>query len=657
MTTSCTRSTLAAAFALLLGGWLLSRADDTVPNDSQLAVAHPECTNFGAGRERNARRLVRRGPDGAPVVESALSVMTDDVVRNLGANAASTSLAREKAAAQPDSIDFYIYGDLQANGIQPAGKTSDWEFIRRVTLDLTGRIPKPERVLAFVADGSADKRARLVDELLQSSEWVDKWTMYFGDLYKNTDNRPSTALRRYPQGRNAFYKWIKDSLASNKPYNQMATELITAQGANSYQQGELNWMLNGFITGGPVQDITDSEASNVSETFLGIAHMNCLLCHNGRGHLDALSLWGSQTSRAQAWQFSSFLSHTTISRVQYDPMNRNLYYWSVLDNAPRDYTLGSTTGNRPARAPLPSCAPRQPCYVSPAYFFTGDTPDRNENYRVALARLVTSDFQFARAAVNYVWAQFFSRGIVDPPNQFDPARLDPDNPPPDPWTLQPSNARLLNALAQHFVDKGYDLRALMREIATSDTYQMSSRYSGQWNPSYEKFFARKFVRRLWPEEIHDAIVQSNGVLPRYNIANFSDQGFGPVSWAMQFPDVVGMPGARPMNTFLDSFLRGNRDDADRRGEGSVLQALNLMNDPFIAANLMPGGPNANQLLAQSLAKPDDQTVKTLYLGVLSRYPSDSELDAALATFRGNRAYAAQNLLWSLYNSVSFVFNY
>ena len=84
--------------------------------------------------------------------------------------------------------------------------------------------------------------------------------------------------------------------------------------------------------------------------------------------------------------------------------------------------------------------------------------------------------------MNYIWAQFFGRGIVDPPNQFDPARLDPDNPPPAPWTLQPSNARLLNALAQRFIDGGYNLKALMREIANSDAYQLSSRYDGAVEP-------------------------------------------------------------------------------------------------------------------------------------------------------------------------------
>ena len=165
------------------------------------------------------------------------------------------------------------------------------------------------------------------------------------------------------------------------------------------------------------------------------------------------------------------------------------------------------------------CKTGQPCfYVAPQYIFNGDTPRSGENYRVALARNITGDFQFARATVNYMWAQFFGRGIVDPPDTFDPARLDPDNPPPAPWTLQPTNAALLNALAQHFVDCGYNLKALMREIVNSDTYQLSSRYNGQWNAAWEPYFARKFVRRLWAEEVHDAVAQSSGTMPSYSMA-------------------------------------------------------------------------------------------------------------------------------------------
>jgi hypothetical protein len=385
--------------------------------------------------------------------------------------------------------------------------------------------------------------------------------------------------------------------------------------------------------------------------------MNCILCHNGRGHLDSLSLWGTSATRYQAWQFAAFLSHTNTRTNRREVDGLAEIYWSVLDNVPRDYQLGSTTGNRPARTPLATCAAGRPCYVAPQYPFSGKGPAAGENYRAALAREITEDFQFARATVNYIWAEFFVTGIVEPVNQFDLARLDPDHPPPDPWKLQPTNARLLHALASRFIESGYNLKSLMREITNSEAYQMSSRYNGAWNPEWEKLFARKFVRRLWAEEIHDAVVQSSGVLPSYNVAGFSDAGYSSVTWAMKLPDTVNMPGGT-VTSFLDGFLRGNRDDNERRGEGSILQALNLMNDPVVATRLQATGANANQLLANNLAKPDEELVNALYLGVLSRYPGDDEKAKALATLKsGNRTQSARNLLWTLYNKVDFIFNY
>ncbi|HJT87617.1 MAG TPA: DUF1549 domain-containing protein [Bryobacteraceae bacterium] len=589
-----------------------------------------------------------------------LGLMTDQVARMLSYVPGGSPTYSFEQTHAAGSIDAYIFADLQKNQITPAPPTTDWEFIRRVTLDLTGRIPLPSRVLTFVADSSPDKRAKLIDELLASPQWVDKWTMYYGDLFQNTVNKPSSGLVRFPQGRNAFYQWIKDSLANGKPYNQMATELITAASDNSYTDGPTNWLVGGVVTGGPAQDITDQMTANVADVFLGITHVNCLLCHNGRGHLDQLSLWGSQTTRYQAWQLASFLSHTQAARVA--TSTKNVYYWSLQDNTKgytRDYTLNTTSGNRPARVAPSGCKPGQPCYyVAPQYIFNGNAPLGGENYRAALARNVTGDFQFARAAVNYVWAQFFGQGIVDPPDTFDPLRLDPNNPPPAPWTLQPTNAALLNALAEHFIASGYDLKALMREIANSATYQLSSRYPGQWNPAWQPYFARKYVRRLWAEEVHDALAQSSGVYPSYTITGFTDQGFPKPSYAMQLPDTVNMPPGDIGSNFLDSFLRGNRDDQPRKQDGSILQALNLMNNPFVEARIQAAGKTPAPLIANNLQLSNPDLINTLFLNILSRYPTSDEMSKAQAALAGgNRTQAVQDLVWSLYNKVDFVFNY
>lgn len=626
-----------------------------------------ECSFFGAERERLQARF-RLNTESAPggITRQFLRA------RNLASGPALTPRSTAFSEAQAGTgnlIDKYIWQDLQANNITPAEKTTDYEFIRRASLDLTGRIPKADRVSTFVQNADPNRRAALVDELLSGREWVDKWTMFFGDHFKNTANTVQVQIR--PEGRNAFYKYIWESLAANKPYNRMASEMIAAQGTNSFDQtnGQLNYLVLGFVTGGPQQDIFDSQAAKISREFLGISHMDCLLCHSGRGHLESLSLWGSRATRTQAWGMAAFLSKTQVRNVPtpQDPVNTNARYnYYSLQRLTTDYNLNTTTGNRPARQPIGTTR-----VITPGYLFGGQAPGFGEDYRAALARYVTGDFQFARAAVNYIWAEFFGRGIVDPPDQFDPARLDPDNPPAEPWTLQPSNPRLLNALAQSFIDSGYDMRALMRLIVTSDTYQLSSEYKGDWDPAREKYFARHFVRRLWGEEIHDSVVTAVNTLPVYTVPGFSadsavysveSAGFGNINYAMQAPDVVNVPG-RDATPFLDLFIRGNRDDQQRKSEGSVLQALGLMNDTFIQNRIRANVVNGNNsYLMNALALPNDQLVDKLFLDVLSRNPTEQERSLAIAqlakaTSTTQRRTNAEDFLWTLFNKVDFVFNY
>src|SRR6266542_843077 len=257
-----------AFLVFLVSGLLLSRAQQAPPSwppDEEMRVEHAECTFFGDTRPQFLKKLPLGplGPQSAGKhLTYSLSSITEEVSQSRGFIPGGSRTHGFELDHAPGSIDSYIFADLQANGIKPAAKTNDFEFIRRATLDLTGRIPNPDRVAGFAADTTPDKRARLVDELLAKPEWADKWTMFFGDLYKNTDNRPSTSLRRFPQGRNAFYQWIHDSIAANKPYNQMAADLIAATGTSSFDKGEINWLIGGVVTGGPVQDITDQQAAN-----------------------------------------------------------------------------------------------------------------------------------------------------------------------------------------------------------------------------------------------------------------------------------------------------------------------------------------------------------------------------------------------------------
>jgi hypothetical protein len=212
---------------VIFAGVLSGQAQDppASPTEQELTVEHADCPFFGPGRERFVTESVRKSLGMRPA--HALSVQTAAVGKMLSYVPGGSRTYNYDQSHAAGSIDSYIFADLQAHGITPAAKTTDWEFVRRVTLDLTGRVPTPERVLSFVADTAPDKRAKLVDELLAKPEWVDKWTMFYGDLFKNTTNKPSVGLNRFAQGRNAFQQWIKQSLTSGKPYNQMATELIS----------------------------------------------------------------------------------------------------------------------------------------------------------------------------------------------------------------------------------------------------------------------------------------------------------------------------------------------------------------------------------------------------------------------------------------------
>jgi len=630
--------------AILLTAGILGAQDETAP---QLPVSDPICSFFDSNMASRSR-LLRTGGNAVKLSRETRAVAAQLAPppgggRTSGANNLSNS---------SNMIDQYLFTAMQSAGVQPADTTTDWEFVRRVYLDLTGRIPSPTAVLTFVNGTSATKRSDLVEQLLASTEYVDKWTMYFGDLYKNVSQ--NAQITTYPASVLAFYTYIKQSVATDKPYDQMAREIISATGPNSYDvtNGQMNFTVNGVVTGGPAQDIYDQQVANVADVFLGISHLNCLLCHNGQGHLTGLSLWGQQQTRYNAWGMAAFLSHTNTTSAAVSTTNSNRY-WIVADTGTKNYQLNTLTGNRPARQPIGTVTT-----VPPTYILSGAQPAAGQNYRQALATMITGDPQFARATVNYFWAYFYGAGLVDPPDTFDPDRLDPDNPPAAAtgYTLQPSNPRLLNALATQFIANKYDLKWLMRQIVNSQSYQLSAQYDGQWNDAWANLFARKNVRRLWAEELHDAITVSSQYVPTYTTM----ATYGPISYAMQFPEPLNTPdGANGhVDGWLNSFLRGNRDDQTRSQNGSILQALNLMNDSFVMTRTATGSP-AGALLPGLIGQSNMALVNGLFLNVLSRYPTPTELSQALQDLSNplTRNQQAQNLLWTLYNKVDFVFNY
>src|SRR5205814_9175638 len=497
------------------------------------------------------------------------------------------------------------------DGVTPTTLASDDEFLRRIDLDLTGQIPDSATVTAFLADKTIDKRTKKIDELLASDAFVDRWTMFYGDLVQNVTI--SNNVREYYLGRNAYYNWIKDSIKNNKPYDQMAREVIAGAG-DSFATGNSDYVVRQLQNNGPPQDTYDNLVAHSGERFLGM-QLLCLSCHNGFGHLELVNQSLKSKTRYDFWGMAAFFARTRAQGQKYvDPANpnANIITFMVSDNANGEYLLNTDSGNKSPRAP----AQGQSNIVPPVYLFSGETPRTGEARRTAYGRVLTADRQFARAAVNYLWKEMFGAGIVEPANAFDLARLDPNNLPSG-QTLQPTNARLLEDLTDSFIASGYNLRTILRTMAISSSYQLSSKYTpGAWNEAWTTYFARHYPRRLPAEMLLDAITKATNVP-----ATLQAQGIGAVSKAMALPDTLE-PGPRSQfGLLLNEFGRGDRDDTARTNDASISQALSLLNNTIVTSRVKKN--IANSTVAKVLASTSDPGAITdqLFLATLSRNPT------------------------------------
>lgn len=566
-------------------------------------------------------------------------------------NSSDLTLVPPQEIPRKNFIDNILFDRMAADGVMSAPIATDEEFVRRVYLDITGRIPSATDVTGFLADTNQNKRDALVDKLIGSPEYVDKWTMFFGDSYKNTPR--STNVNRFTGGRDGFYNYIKDSISKNKPYDQMAREMLANNGDN-FVNGEVNFIIGGIVAMGPPQDTMDGSAVEATRAFLGINATDCLLCHDGAGHLDSVNLWGSQKTRLDAWGMSAFFARTRRQR-QVLSQQPNYAKFIVSELPAGEYQLNTDFGNRQTRSPINGQSS-----VAPKYFLgNGGAPNAGENRRQAIARLITADKQFARAAVNYIWEKIMVEALVSPSNAFDPARLDPNAQLPAGWSLQPANAQLLEALADEFIKQNYDLRKLIALITKSNAYQLSSQYpGGNWSLALVPYYARKLVRRMDAEEIHDAIIKATGIGVGYQLRDNLGNNTMVVNWAMQLPDTIE-PRGNQVAGFLNSFIRGDRDVKPRSQEPSIQQALNLMNNTFVTNRIHQtnAGSTVARLLADATLS-NQQIITQLYLNTLSRNPAQEELDALLPLFSSNtRRDATEGIQWALLNKMDFIFNY
>ncbi|HXH90955.1 MAG TPA: DUF1549 domain-containing protein [Thermoanaerobaculia bacterium] len=538
-------------------------------------------------------------------------------------------------------IDDEIFGKMKTDGIRPAPMSSDEEFLRRVTIDLTGQIPDPATVLAFLADKSADKRAKTIDALLASDAFNDRWTMWFGDLVQNV--QVSANSREFPQGRNAYYTYIHDSIKANKPYDQMVRELLGGMG-DSFLAGPPNYWVRQIQPNGPIQDTYDNLAAESGRMFLGMP-MQCISCHNGLGHLDQVNLYLKGHARYDFWGNASFFSRGRFAKSD---KNVNNSSYVITEATTGSYQLNTTSGNKTARAPIGTQTT-----VSPSFLMTGETPRAGEAWRDAYGRMLTANPQFSLAAVNYLWQQMFGLAIVEPANNMDPTRYDPNNLPAG-QTVQPNHPALLTRLGSDFTANHYDLRAILRTMAMSNAYQLSTQYTAStWNESWTPYYARHIPRRLMAEALLDAVAKSTSAPITYTVSG----GLPAVTSAMKLPDTLEVRG-NVYGRFLDEFGRGNRDDEPRENDSSIAQALSLMNDGTVVVNRTHRA-TANSTVAKVLASTTDPNsiADQLYLNTLSRYPTASEKAQAVAYLKsGTLANKTEDLQWVLLNSLEFLFD-
>ena len=381
----------------------------------------------------------------------------------------------------------------------------------------------------------------------------------------------------------------------------------------------------------------------------------CTSCHSGKGHTDQLNLWLTSVGRGDFWGMSAFWSRTTLKRSGATSAE---YYYTIADSASGNYALGTTTGNKTPRDGKVWAGGETS--VTPRFVLGGEAPHAGEAYRAALARMVTANPQFARAAVNYLWREMFTVGIVEPPWDFDLLRQDASQQLPAGWTPQPTHPALLKMLADELAASGFDIRTTLRTLALSSSYQLSSFYPAGWKEEYAPLFARHFVRRLRAEEVLDAVTKATSVPAVLNVLDYAV----PVAWAGQLPD-----GYEPRGTggtvyraFLDSYLRGNRDTVPRSSEGSISQALSQLNSTVVTSRVKAS--TAGSTVAQVVAAKatPEQAVDTLFVATLSRLPTPGERADALAILTAlpagkTFASACEDLQFALLNKLDFLFNY
>jgi hypothetical protein len=567
----------------------------------------------------NNKEVARISADGrveaVRVGETAVIVRAAGQFTTAGVAVIAPAPADYRMVRGRNFIDDHVLAKLRRLRIVPAPVSRDDEFLRRVCLDLTGTLPPPERVRAFLADRDPDKRDKLIEALLDSPQFVDFWTYRFADLFRVNH----TSLQKLKRT-HLYLEWVRLSIAGNKPYDQIARERIAAQGyggptSHVYRIGDL---------------IAPQEVMAEELRVFGGVRLECAQCHN-----HPFEAW----SQDQFWGLAAFFGQVTVAGNDSDGLLIDFPFTSTpLPRAARGRGDGEAGGKIPKRL----IHPRTKRAVRPA-FLDGSGPARCDpaDLRMALARWLTGPDNpyFARAAVNRMWGYFFGRGIVDPVDDFRS-------------TNPPTHPELLEELARHFRQQHYDLKALMRTIVRSCTYQLS-REPNPSNRADEVNYSRARPRALDAVVLLDAISRVTGVDEQFAWHAFV--GGGPTAPGTRAVDLV--PELAPC-PFLDAYGRPNRQALpERNNQPNLAQALHMLAGTTYTEKIARKGGRVDHLI--EIGASNRQAIEELYLAALGRFPTRrerAELDALTGRQRTRRE-ALEALVWALISSREFTYNH
>ncbi|MFM7322687.1 MAG: DUF1549 and DUF1553 domain-containing protein, partial [Armatimonadota bacterium] len=486
------------------------------------------------------------------------------------------------------NIDRFVESKLARLGLVASPRCTDAEFLRRVTLDLTGQLPTPDEAKGFLADTAPDKRTRLVDALLARPAYVDNWTLRWGDLFRSTRN----ALNE--RGLHSLNRWIRDSVAANKPWDRMAAELLLARGS-TYETGPANYFR--------ASATTEALVENTSQTFLGV-RIACARCHN-----HPYEKW----KQNQYYEMAAFFTRMR-SKGGNAPDERIFY---VGDS-------GEIANPRTQVTAIPTPLDARPVPAS----FKGD---RREAFVDWLVR--KDNPFFAKAVVNRLWGHFLGQGIVEP---VDDIRV----------TNPPSNPELLDFLASDFARNGFDLRRTMRVIVLSETYQRSA-IPTPANVADTRYHSTYRFKRLPAEPLLDALGAATGVPEKF-------AGYPAGMRAGELPDATAQSYfldlfGRPARNIV---CQCERSDNPNLG-----QILHLMNGKSVNDRLASKEGRVSQLMAKGTTNPEivrELYLATLS----REPELDEMLTASVDLHAAeDRRKAVEDLLWALVNSKEFLFNH